>query len=67
MRLKNNIFNKKIKSIKKSVKANKQLLKRGIMSLKKTRLMEKMKNRAHAIKVRKEKRLKIVNLSNQEK
>lgn len=53
MRLKNNFYNKKIKSIKRSVKSNKQLLKKGIAQLNRVRLMTKMKNRANAIKQRK--------------
>lgn len=67
VRLKNNVFNKKIKSIKKSVKTNKQLLKKGATHVNKVRLLEKMKNRASAIRNRQEKKLRILNLSNKEK
>ncbi len=67
IRLKNSIFNKKIKSIKKSVKTNKQILKKGLAHLSKKRLVTKMKDRANAIKKRAEKKMKILNLSKQEK
>ncbi len=67
MRLKNSLFNKKIKSIKKSVKSNKQLLKKGVAQLNRKRLIDKMKSRASAIRQRTEKRLRIVNLSNKER
>ena len=63
IRLKNSIFNKKIKRIKKSVKSNKQILKKGLDHLSKVRLLAKMKDRAIAIKKRTQKRLKIINLS----
>lgn len=62
--MKNSIFNKKIKGIKKSVKNNKQILKKGLAHLSKVRLLSKMKDRANAIKKRAEKKLKILNLSN---
>jgi hypothetical protein len=67
MKLKNNFFNKKIKSIKKSVKDNKQMIKKGVAHMNKMRLLAKMKNRASAIRTRQEKRLRILNLSNKEK
>jgi hypothetical protein len=52
IKLKNNYFNKKIKSIKKSVKTNKQILKKGVAHLSKVRRLAKIKNRASAIKTR---------------
>jgi hypothetical protein len=64
IKLKNNYFNKKIQSIKKSVKTNKQIIKKGLAHLSKKRLLAKMKDRAVAIKNRQEKRLRILNLSN---
>lgn len=65
LKLKNNFYNKQIKGIKKSVKNNKQILKKGVAHLSKVRRLAKMKNRASAIKSRQEKRLRVVNLSNQ--
>jgi uncharacterized protein (DUF2461 family) len=64
LKLKNNFYNKKIKNIKKSVKDNKQTIKKGLAHLSKVRLVAKMKNRAVAIRNRQEKRLRILNLSN---
>jgi hypothetical protein len=65
IKLKNNYFNKKIQSIKKSVKTNKQIIRKGLAHFSKKRLLGKMKDRAVAIKNRQEKRLRILNLSNQ--
>lgn len=67
LRLKNSVFNKKIKSIKKSVKTNKQLLKKGVAHMNKVRLLAKMKTRANAIRQRQQKKLRILNLSTKEK
>ncbi len=64
LKLKNNFFNKKIKSIKKSVKDNKQIIKKGLAHLSRVRLVNKMKDRAVAIRNRQEKKLRILNLSN---
>lgn len=69
MKLRNNIYKKKVKTINKSVSENKKLIeKEGIEKrLKKSRLMDKMKRRSEAMKKKREGKLKILNISNPEK
>lgn len=52
LRLRNSYFNQKIKTIKKSVKVNKKLLEKGIAKFNKVRLLNKVKNRASAVRQR---------------
>lgn len=66
MRLRNSIFNKKIKGIKRSVKYNKALLDKAPGKIAKLRHVAKRKNRAESVRKRLEKRLKIVNISNKD-
>lgn len=66
MKLRNNIYNKKVKTINKSVSENKKLIERdGVEKrLKKSRVMDKMKRRAEVMKKKREQKLKILNISN---
>lgn len=66
MKLRNNIYKKKVKTINKSVSDNKKLIEKDGVErrLKKTRVMDKMKRRAEVMKKKRETRLKILNISN---
>jgi|LakMenEpi03Aug12_release.lakeMendotaPanAssembly.Ray.scaffolds.fasta_scaffold291774_3 hypothetical protein len=63
MRLRNSVFNKKIKGIIESARKNKQIVKKGADQIKRLRMSNKMRERAQKLKMRREKRLKITNLS----
>lgn len=52
LRLRNSIFNKRIKTIKKSVKTTKKLLEKGVAKFNRTRTLNKLKLRAKAVKMR---------------
>ncbi len=54
MKLRNNIYNKKVKTINKSVNENKKLIERdGIEKrIKKSRVMDKMKRRAEVMRMK---------------
>jgi protein KRI1 len=66
MKLRNNIYKKKVKTINKSVSENKKLVeKEGVeRRLKKSRVMDKMKRRAEVMRNKREGKLKILNISN---
>ena len=66
MKLRNSIYNKKVKSIDKSVKENRKLITKNSMM---ARGLQKMKARAEIMKRRRENKknkLKIINISNPE-
>ena len=65
MKLRNNVFKKKIKGIEKSMDRNRDLLKKAPLKIQKLRYMNKRKNRVESVRKRLQKKLKIVNLSNQ--
>lgn len=67
MKLRNSVFNKKIKGIIESARKNKNIVKKGVDQIKRLRMSSKMRERAQKLKMRREKRLKITNLSTKEK
>jgi hypothetical protein len=56
-----------VKSINKSVKDNKKVVAAGEAKIARSRRLSKLKQRAEAVRVRRHKRLRILNLSSQEK
>lgn len=66
MKLRNNIYNKKVTFINKTVNQNKELIQKDAIEkkLKKTRIIDKMKRRSQVMKNRREGKLKILNISN---
>ncbi len=66
LRLRNNIFKKKVVSIDKSVKYNKNIIETeaGERRIKKSRVIDKLKKRSEAMKKKRSTKLKILNISN---
>jgi hypothetical protein len=66
MKLRNSRFNKKTKDINRSVKTNKKIIEKGNFKFNKIRFLKKVKQRAEAVKQRRTKKLRILNLSSEQ-
>jgi hypothetical protein len=66
MRLRNNIYKKKVTTIDRTVKYNKHLIEKDAIDnkLRKTRIIDKLKRRSEVMKKKRETKLKILNISN---
>ena len=63
MKLRNNIFKKKIKGIKRSVKQNQNIISKAPSKIAKLKQTAKRKNRVEAVHKRMQKKLRVVNIS----
>lgn len=66
MRLRNNIYKKKVTTIDRTVNYNKKLIEKDAIDnkLRKTRIIDKLKRRSEVMKKKRETKLKILNISN---
>ncbi len=66
MKLRNNIYKKKVTTIDKSVTYNKKLIEKDLIErkIKKSRIIDKLKRRSEVMKNKRENKLKILNISN---
>ena len=67
MRLRNSKYKQMIPKIKKSVKTNKQILRKGLGTLQQMRHLRKLQDRKEAGAKRRQNKLKLVNLSSKQK
>lgn len=66
MKLRNSIYNKKVKTIDRTVRKNKKILEKGEHRISKMRLIQKLKCRADAMKIRRTRQIRVTNLSSKE-
>ena len=66
MKLRNSKYRQMLPQIRKSVKANKQMLRKGSSRLQQMRHLRRMQDRKEAGSKRREKKLRVVNVSSQQ-